>query len=122
MSQFIYMTEDTICTPMTECIIFKAGHSINPIRRGGQMKQAARRAGIAGEVQMKVERYTVDLHTEDKEYAAFVEGYVLSKIASLPTAEHLSREFFSIGWRDREYCYQHLTEWVNEAMRLWGEG
>lgn len=122
MSQFIYMTEDTMRTPMTECIIFKAGHSINPIRRGGQMKQAARRAGIMGEVQMKVEKYIIDLHTADKEYAAFVEGYVLSKIASLPTAEHLSREFFAIGWSDREYCYQHLAEWVNEAMRLWGEG
>ncbi len=122
MSNYIYMTEDTIRTPLTESYIFKAGYSKHPQYRGGQMKQAARRAGVVGEVYMKVESYIVDLHTDDKEFAIFVEGYVLDKITSLKSAEHISREFFIIGWSDREYCYQHLTEWVNEAMRLWGEG
>jgi hypothetical protein len=122
MSNYIYMTEDTPKTIATEHYIFKAGYSKHPQLRGGQMRQAARRAGIAGDVEMKIEHHAINLYTEDKALTHFVEGYVLGKISSLPSVERFSREFFFISWKDREYCYQHLQEWVDEAMRLWGEG
>ena len=40
---YIYMSEDTMHTPLTGGCIFKAGYSKHPILRGGQLKQAARR-------------------------------------------------------------------------------
>ena len=121
--KYIYMTEDkaryiAIGNPMA---IFKVGYSNDPIRRGGQMHQAAKRAGITEEVQMRVKNHYISI-PELMEYAVHhIEKYVILQVLQRPSATLISREFISISAQDRQYCYDHLQQWIYEAVNNIGD-
>ena len=114
---YIYMTEDTMYTPLysdkNTLIPFKAGYSIHPTVRGGQLKQAARRAHIEQEINMCIKRHIVEV---PQNMVLMVEGYILHRIKLMPSARPLSKEFVMISIADRQYCYDHMAEWVEEAL------
>ena len=119
---YIYMSEDTMYTPLDRGCIFKAGFSKHPILRGGQLKQAARRT-IGQEVNMRVRDHYAPCNTDDRKEAEYIERYILKMIARRPSAVNLSPEFFSISIEDREYCYKHLRIWIGTArQRMRKEG
>ncbi len=62
---YIYMSEDTMHTPITDTVIFKAGFSKHPLIRGGQLKQAARRT-IGQEVHMCVHNRYAPCNTDNR--------------------------------------------------------
>lgn len=111
---YIYMSEDTMYTPLTEKCIFKAGFSKHPVLRGGQLKQAARRT-IGQEVNMRVRDHYAPCKTDNRKEAEYIERYILKMIARRPSAVNLSPEFFSISEEDRSYCYRHLRLWIDAA-------
>lgn len=119
MSNYIYMSEDNAKTPSQRICIFKIGFSKDPVRRGGQLKQAARRS-IGQEVHMKVKNYIAPIDSEDRQDAEFIEQYIIGKVEALPEARRISKEFFRISKRARQYCYNHLDEWVNEGKQIRG--
>ena len=119
---YIYMSEDTMHTPLTGGCIFKAGFSKHPILRGGQLKQAAHRT-IGQEVNMRVRDHYAPCNTDDRKEAEYIERYILKMIARRPSAVNLSPEFFSISREDRAYCYRHLRLWIGTArQRMRKEG
>lgn len=119
---YIYMSEDTMYTPLTEGCIFKAGFSKHPVLRGGQLKQAARRT-IGQEVEMCVHNHYAPCHTDNRKEAEYIERYILHMIARRPSAVRLSPEFFIVSMDDREYCYKHLRLWIGIArQRMRKEG
>ena len=113
---YIYMSEDTMHTPLDDTVIFKAGYSAHPTIRGGQLKQAARRT-IGTEVHMCVHNRYAPCNTDNKKEAMYIERYVLQMIARRPSAKPLSSEFFSISREDRTYCYRHLRIWIGTARK-----
>ena len=119
---YIYMSEDTMHTPLTGGCIFKAGYSKHPLIRGGQLKQAARRT-IGQEVNMRVRDHYAPCNTDNRKEAEYIERYILRMIARRPSAVNLSPEFFSISTEDRAYCYKHLRIWIGTArQRMRKEG
>ena len=119
---YIYMSEDTMHTPLTGGCIFKAGYSKHPIERGYQLKQAARRT-IGQEVNMRVCNHYAPCNTDNRKEAEYIERYILRMIARRPSAVKLSPEFFSISVEDRAYCYKHLRLWIGTArQRMRKEG
>ena len=119
---YIYMSEDTMHTPISDTITFKAGFSKHPVIRGGQLKQAARRT-IGQEVNMRVRDHYAPCNTDNRKEAEYIERYILRMIARRPSAVKLSPEFFSISVEDRAYCYKHLRLWIGTArQRMRKEG
>ena len=119
MAIFVYMAEDNIHAPIYSehekhiMIPFKVGYSKDPTRRGGQLKQAARRDNLKVEINMCIKRYTMEI-PHDK--VLLVEAYLLHRVRLMPSAQPLTREFFMISVADREECYKHMTQWVTEAL------
>lgn len=115
---YIYMAEDTMYAPLYDdentLIPFKAGYSIHPAIRGGQLKQAAHRAHIEQEIHMRIKHHIMEVPLN---MVLIVEGYILHRIKSMPSARSLSKEFVMISIADRQYCYDHMAEWVEEALR-----
>lgn len=120
--KYIYMSEDTMQTPIADMCIFKVGYSKHPLLRGGQLKQAARRS-IGQEVNMRVRDHYAPCNTDNRKEAEYIEHYILKMIARRPSAVNLSPEFFSISREDRAYCYKHLRIWIGTArQRMRKEG
>ena len=119
---YIYMSEDTPNTPISEKVVFKAGFSKHPLIRGGQLKQAACRT-IGQKVDMRVRNHYAPCNTDNRKEAEYIERYILRMIARRPSAVKLSPEFFSISTEDRAYCYKHLRLWIGTArQRMRKEG
>lgn len=119
MAIFVYMAEDNMYAPIYGVneghvlIPFKVGYSKNPVRRGGQLKQAARRDNLQVEINMRVKHYTAEI---PRDKVALVEAYLLHRVRLMPSAQPLTREFFMISVADREECYKHMAQWVAEAL------
>lgn len=115
---YIYMSEDTIQTPTTDMVLFKVGQSIDPHRRGGQLKQAGKRAGITEDINMRVANYVAQCGTDNPIIVRKIEQHILRRVAQRPSALRITNEFFRISITDRAYCYEHLTQWVEEIKGL----
>jgi hypothetical protein len=120
---YIYMSEDNLYTLLTDkaptdMVLFKVGQSIDPHRRGGQLKQAGKRAGITEDIKMCVRNYIAQCGTDNPIIVRKIEQHILRKVAQRPSALRITNEFFRISVKDREYCYEHLTQWVEEIKGL----
>lgn len=124
---YIYMSEDRahrmqilLDEPQnsTEMVLFKVGQSIDPHRRGGQLRQAGKRAGITEDINMVVRTYVAQCGTDNPIIVRKIEQYILRKVAQRPSALRITNEFFRISIADRAYCYEHLTQWVEEIKGL----
>ena len=115
---YIYMSEDTMHTPITDMVLFKVGQSIDPQRRGGQLKQAGKRAGITEDINMCVRSYIAQCGTDNPIIVRKIEQHILSRVAQRPSALRITNEFFRISIADRAYCYEHLIQWIEEIKGL----
>ena len=125
---YIYMSEDTLMYGImkarqtnidsNEMVLFKVGQSIDPHRRGGQLKQAGKRAGIAEDIHMRVANYVAQCGTDNPIIVRKIEQHVLRRVAQRPSALRITNEFFRISIADRAYCYEHLDQWVEEIKGL----
>ena len=114
------MSEDNMYAPITADngkVIFKVGYSKDPKRRGGQLKQAARRSGITQEIHMRVSNEYMPA-SDISDHARLIEEYVIAQVAKRKSADPITKEFFLISVKDREYRYKHLTKWVKEARQM----
>ena len=119
---YIYMTEDNKRAPHglhgNTKVFLKIGYSNNPMRRGGQMRQASRRS-LGYEIDtMRVKSHTVPLLDDTQDLALFVESFVIKKALHMPSANlpTKGREFIRISIADRARCYNALPLWVIEAQ------
>jgi len=119
---YIYMTEDNKRAPRglhgNTKVFLKIGYSNNPVQRGGQMRQASRRA-LGFEIDtMRIKSHTVPLSDDTQDLALFVESFVIKKVLHMPSANLLVRgkEFIRISIADRARCYTMLPVWVAEAL------
>lgn len=119
---YIYMTEDNRRASRglhgNTKVFLKIGYSNNPVRRGGQMRQASRRA-LGFEIDtMRVKSHTVPLSDDTQELALFVESFVIKKALHMPSANlpTKGKEFIRISVADRARCYTMLPIWVAEAL------
>lgn len=120
---YIYMSEDNFRVLLTDnaptdMVLFKVGQSIDPRRRGGQLQQAGRRAGITEDINMCVRNYIAQCGTDNPIIVRKIEQYVLRRVAQRPSALRITNEFFRISIADRTYCYEHLAQWVEEVKGL----
>lgn len=118
---YVYMSEDniyglinTLNADNSRCIPFKAGFSSDPKRRGYQLKGDARKKGIMQEIQMCVRDKYIEVPWAMR---FIVEGYILHRIRLMPSATVIKGEYVMISIADRQYCYDHMAEWVEEALR-----
>lgn len=124
---YIYMSEDNMHTTIAmigeeldpnTMVLFKVGQSIDPHRRGGQLKQAGKRAGIAEDINMRVANYVTQCGTDNPIIVRKIEQHILHRVAQRPSALRITNEFFRISVKDRAYCYEHLTQWLEEIKGL----
>ena len=62
---------------------------------------------------MTIDKYTALV---DENLVRIAEAYVLTKVRERPSAIPLSPEFCIISIEDRQYCYDHLAEWVEQVI------
>ena len=118
---YIYMTEDNKRALRglhgNKKVFLKIGYSKHPIIRGGQMRQASRRA-LGFEIDtMKIKTHIFPLMDDTPELALFVESFVIRKALQMNSASRLakSKEFIKLSIADRERCYNALALWVSKA-------
>lgn len=121
MKMYVYMSEDNLYAQLfslcheeerKEKVWFKAGITSNPKQRRYGLSSYGKKYGVQNLNQ------TIDKHTiEVPEHMAFiVEGYILYRIRLMPSVVEVRGELAYISIEDRQYCYDHMAQWVEEAL------
>lgn len=119
MLNFIYIAEEKKDFELSGGGIIKVGYTKDVKRRSGQMKQAARRT-LHEELNISITRGKPVI-TIDQHQIRAIEAFVIEMIQSLTNALPLSREFFVVSDKDKEYIKERLCDWVDCAMIVHGE-